>query len=517
MVSLILSIFRFFIGICGFAFAFVIITNSEKKSTSRYFGLSEFFLGIWMTLAGFQEAYKWYYLDKPIVLTCLLGAEYISAELAVVSVFYFVYNFGKISTYRRSIANYSLYAVPVVNLLIYLVDHFIFGQSPFFDSKASIDMDTIIGGFIFNKKILYYVHNYYCYILLGIIILLFLYKAITNFREYKKIMLFFACGVLIFMIPSMNWFIMENFFFVSHENASHFIDSFSTLFMMTASFFVFVYDEREQSVTLCKNQVFNHSNTPIFIFDGDDKLIETNMAAANLLSNYHIFANKFDPFDTVFPLDKVQQLGIPNLDDENNSSYFSFTSDKKLFYAKKVPVLTTNKKINSYYLVFSRMDFYAESVRHLEQTAFIDSVSGFKKKTPLVQQIFNDISMHSRAICLISLCLNKYEFLLEQNGFLGTNKIIADFSAKLKATIPETDSIFRISDSTFAFILPVTMSNQLPELFHSIKKACLGFSKKDDLSISIGYTVSTNKDVDDIDGFIEKSYQNMLLDKKNPN
>lgn len=106
---------------------------------------------------------------------------------------------------------------------------------------------------------------------------------------------------------------------------------------------------------------------------------------------------------------------------------------------------------------------------------------------------------------------------MEQNGFLGTNKIIADFSAKLKATIPETDSIFRIYDSTFAFILPVTMSNQLPELFHSIKKACLGFSKKDDLSISIGYTVSTNKDVDDIDGFIEKSYQNMLLDKKNPN
>lgn len=515
MVSLTLSILRFFIGVCGFAFAFIIIINNDKKSTSRYFGLSELFLGIWMTLAAFQEAYKWFYLENPFVLTYLLGAEYISAELAVVSVFYFVLHFGKISSYKKSVLNYFLYAVPGINTIIYLVSHIFFGRSPFFYSDANIDIETIVGGFLFNKKILYYIHCYYCYVLLGIIILLFLYKAITNFKEYKKIMLFFACGVLIFLIPSMNWFIMENFYFVSHENASYFIDSFSTLFMMTASFFVFFYDEREQSVALCKNQVYNHSNTPIFIFNGDDKLIETNMAAANLLSNYHIFAKKFESFETVFPLDKVQQLGITNLDDEHDSSYFSFNSDKKLFYAKKVPVLSKNKKINSYYLIFSRMDFYAESVRHLEQTAFIDSVSGFKRKTPLIQQIFNDISMHSRAICLVSLCLNKYESLLEQNGLIGTNNIIADFSTKLKAAIPETDSIFRISDSTFAFILPVTMSKQLPELFHSIKKACLNFSKKDDLSVSIGYTVSTNKDVDDINGFIEKSYQNMLLDKKN--
>lgn len=519
MASLILSIIRFFVGISGFAYSFIILHNSEKRSTSRYFGFAEFFMGLWMTISGFQEAYSNILIENPYILSIIIGIQYIITEFAVISILYFSINFGKILNLRKKVNSLTLYLIPIILIIVFACSHIFYNISPFFNTdinqaKFITDNNKNAGSFLFHKKNLYYFHCYLCYCLLGITIILLILRTITNFKEYKRLLMLFAVGVFAFSLQNFNIFIKENFFSYLKEINSYNIETLCAFFMMTASFLVFYFDERQQSIILCKKQLFNYSNTPIFIFGKDNKLIETSYAANELLSYYHIFVKKFDNFDKVFPIEKVQQLGIQNLENEKHASYFSFSSDKKLFYARKIPISSMGQKIKSYYLIFSRMDFYAESVRQLEQAAFTDAVSGFKKRGSLLQQIFNDISMHSMSICLIVMSINNYEIIMEDNGLTNGNKIVSQFCKMLKDSITETDLIYRISDSTFAFILPITMTKKLPQLFAKIKKDCKNFSKDNDFSVSIGYTVSTNKDANSIDEFIEKGYQNMLLDRK---
>ncbi|MDE5898281.1 MAG: hypothetical protein K2H09_03325 [Treponemataceae bacterium] len=515
---------RLFITICCFCYSVVLFSSSSKDSAGRYLGLSEFFLGLWNLFDALQEILKNILFSDPNYILLLQSLIYVVAEFACVSALLFVKRLFVLEDSDRKRRTYAVFLFPLFMILLVAVFVLFTHGNPFLKTGGYPGSnDFFLWGYYYPKRPLYYVHCVYCYAVLALSVSLVLRHCVSGFRENKRILLFVAVCLVVFILPSVYKVFFANSSISQRIELPVLFDAFCIFFATTGAFLALHFDFNERSVSMCKNQMYESLRLPIFVFNKDEKILHVNEFAWKFLQTYKISIRKFDAITAVFPKESLQVLGIPDAASKNAEFYFSGVQDRSLYHGRKIDIAGgANRSIGSY-VILSKIDFYTGIIRQLEKAAYTCEVTGFRKRDAFEHLISGELQKHSETVCVVFAAVKGLSKLNESIGLKKTDMYIKKFSLILRSSLDDVLSrdgaacaspeIFRLAGSLFGFLLPISAEAEIPLVFKEVRAGCSRFSKNKAAALlcSLGYSVASGTR-NSVDAVFQKSYQNMLLD-----
>ena len=177
------------------------------------------------------------------------------------------------------------------------------------------------------------------------------------------------------------------------------------------------------------------------------------------------------------------------------------------------------------FIFLSKIDFYSEILRNLEQKSYTDEITGYKRSSIFIQYLTGELQKKSE---LQLVCVGSIENLAHLNseiGIIKTDKYIHYFAEILRMCIHQSAEkinyfekieLFRLNGSLFSFVLPAQFEDEIVPLFKSVRAECHKFSrnKPAELSCSLGYSIA-NGSSGNVEKIVRKSYSNLLLDRQN--
>lgn len=513
-------------SILALTYAIILIQNSSKYSPTRYFGFAEASLGLWNLFSSLQIQIS----DVDIVIL-LRSLIYIFSDFACTSILLYCFLSTSIITSKHKKYIILSYAIPIISLIATLFSFMFLRINPYIVNPELNSLESIhlpFQDYMFQKKPLYFFHCIYCYLLLFLTIILFLKNIIINPKENKRIISLTTIGIIVFFIPNIYRIFIENFKHENIETLSPYFDGFAFIFMCTISFIAIYFDKNENSINICKTRFYNYAGLPIFIFSKNMKFLQLNKVGKEFIKTYGIPLKKFDNFEQVFPESKLKILGIPGTNTENSNSefYISVDKDQKIYYGQKQEIKSLSNKTTGYFIFLSKLDFYTEIIKQLERTAYTDEISGCRKRFIFSQYLNCELQNKSETQLICTAALDNLEKVNKNYSILQADSYIKNFSEFLKNLInnhkimkeradDKKIEIFRMYGASFMFILPIEFEKVIVSLFKTIRSECIKMSenKSEPITCSLGYSVG-NENSPNSDNIIQKSYTNMLLDRK---
>ena len=518
------ALIRIFIALFCFFYSAVVFISNNSESSSKYFGLAQFALGIWCLFDGIEGL-----VESPRYIILMQSFIYISAEVSACSLLLFAA--GLSSVIKRKSAIRFAYALPllflIATMLLFLfTDEALFLKMPS-ESFVLVSSEFFLPGYIYPKRFAYYIHAAYCYSIVPALIATFSYNGLKNFRENKKIFVLLAAGMTIFLIPNFHKFFIENYRSSGYDDIQEFFYSLCIFFMSSLTFYALQTDKNHRCVALCNKSMYDDSSLPIFVFNGEKRLLQLNRSAVQFLSRYRITPKKFDRYDRIFSEETFITLGTNEDSSAMSEFYLSGTADKKLYFARMSGIFINERKLTGYWLALFKLDFYDAVIRHLENALYADSVTGLQKRGAFIEQVANLLQKRGEPLILLCAAIDDFETLNGSLGFDGAEGYVKHFALLLQQELgriaaPQPGSaeeaavrLFRVNDFAFAAILFMEHEDKIPSFLKSIRQECARFSKGKErgLSCSIGYSVTAGDGVSAAE-FFQQSYDNMLLNRK---
>lgn len=514
---------RLLISALCLTYSIILIQNSTRFSPMRHFGFSEGALGLWYLFSGLQLQIS----DVEIVIL-MRSLVYVFSEFACASVFLYCFlSTSLVAENHYKFINF-IYLVPIISIIITLLSFIFFRVNPYIVNLDSCYLDTLslpFKDYMLKKRGLYFAHCFFCYLLLSLTIGTFTKNIIKNPKENKRITMLTTIGIIVFFIPNFYRLYTENFSHQNIENLSSFFELFAFLFMSSISFAAVYFDKNEMNANICKTSFYEFSGLPVFIFTADMKFLQVNSIGKKFLDDYEIKVKKFDSFETIFPNAKLKIFGIPDSPASDSEFYISSEKDKKLYYAQKQETKDRNNQLYGYFIFLSKIDFYSEIIRNLEQKSYTDEITGCKRSSIFIQYLTGELQKKSE---LQLVCVGSIENLAHLNseiGIIKTDKYIHYFAEILRMCIHQSAEkinyfekieLFRLNGSLFSFVLPAQFEDEIVPLFKSVRAECHKFSrnKPAELSCSLGYSIA-NGSSGNVEKIVRKSYSNLLLDRQN--
>ena len=513
---------RLLISALCLTYSIILIQNSTRFSPMRHFGFSEGALGLWYLFSGLQIQIS----DVEIVIL-LRSLVYVFSEFACASVFLYCFlSTSLVAENHYKFINF-IYLVPIISIIITLLSFIFFRVNPYIVNLDSCYLDTLslpFKDYMLKKRGLYFAHCFFCYLLLSLTIGIFTRNIIKHPKENKRITMLTTIGIIVFFIPNFYRLYTENFSHQNIENLSSFFELFAFLFMSSISFAAVYFDKNEMNANICKTSFYEFSGLPVFIFTADMKFLQVNSIGKKFLDDYEIKVKKFDSFETIFPNAKLKIFGIPDSPASDSEFYISSEKDKKLYYAQKQETKDRNNQLYGYFIFLSKIDFYSEIIKNLEQKSYTDEITGCKRSSIFIQHLTGELQKKSDMHLVCAASIENLEMLNKKIGIIKTDSYIKDFAEILRNSLcrsaeniqyPEKIEVFRLNGSLFAFVLPSQFENEIPQLFKSIRTECYKFSKSrpEVLTCSLGYSVTDNVFCN-VESIMHKCYGNMLLDRQ---
>ncbi len=518
------ALIRIFIALFCFFYSAVVFISSNSESSSKYFGLSQFSLGIWCLFDGIEGL-----VESPRYIILIQSFIYIAAEVSACSLLMFAAGLSSVIKRRRIIR--FLYVLPLsflaITLLLFLcTDEALFLKMPS-ESFVLASGEFFLPGYLYPKRFAYYMHAAYCYSIVPALIATFSYNGLKNFRENKKIFVLLAAGMVIFLIPNFHKFFIENYRSVGYDDIQEFFYSLCIFFMSSLTFYALQTDKNHRCVALCNKSMYDVSSQPIFVFNGEKRLLQLNRSAVQFLSRYRIMPKKFDRYDRIFSEETFITLGTNEDSSAMSEFYLSGTADKKLYFARMSGIFINERKLTGYWLALFKLDFYDAVIRHLESALYADAVTGLHKSGAFIEQVANLLQKRGEPLILLCAAIDDFDGLIGSLGFEGADGYVKHFVALLEQELQrivtpdpgsaeeEAGRLFRINDSAFAAILFMEHEEKIAALFKCIRQECARFSKGKEyaLSCSAGYSVTAGGAAGAAE-FFQQSYANMLLNRK---
>lgn len=507
--------FKLIIAILCFFYGILFFQTCPKSSAGRYCGIGEFSIGFWSIFDEIQS-----FLQNTESILYIQTLTYICAEVAVCSFITFTSKMVISSPIKKQYISY-VFLFPGITLILNIITE-LFTTSHLFLCIPKNMLITTYPGYNFPKTYYYYFHSVICY---TVIIMTIFMPFIHNTRHKKNsplLSLSYALAAIYFFISNFYKFIIENFFPYIYLNFPEQMNSISFLVFSTVTFFSVFFQKDEYNLRLVTEKLYDSIEFPIIIFSNDDKYIDSNKSANELMEKYRINISGNSNFSSIFTEDKFSTLGTSSSAD---SFFLSGIQDKHLYYCKKTNLFSFTKKQIGYYLTFAKIDIYSEHLKHLDHAAHSDELTGCKKRTSFDQ--FYLEQNHSKKEPLIVICarINHLEQLNEKIGLKKTDLYVVNFSNILKNSITKHNiqngmekNLFRISGSLFTFIVSAKNQDEIVDFFKTIRRECSAFSKNrvEQLSCSLGYSVSINKETTS-EKALQKSFDNMMLDTASVN
>ncbi len=503
------AIFRIIFSLFLFFYAALFLQTNSKESPSISCAKAFLLIGTWKLLDALQ---------------CIIReTEYI---MIIQSLSYLLANAGTFTMFRialqlepsfkkqtqKNISN-ILVLFPILLSVVTITYMLFTNKSIFVVMQDTLTSTLVTPGYHLPKKPLYYIHSIYSYGMLTSSLIIFMIKAFKTFENLKKQYLILLIGTIIYLIPSLVRFTFENFQHDQYSYLTDFISEFS--FFLTCSFFFysFYFMDSQQLIRVFRTSFFESSHDIILIFNKEDKFLTANKKAQDFLYNHNIKPVVYTHQNKLLDTSDLQKFDIATPESEESYFYLSSNLEKKMYYCNKCDILSRNKKKIGSYIIIHSMEHYNSLIQQLEYNSSSDTLTGCKNASAFDKTIVKQYASQRSPIIIVAARIRNLNELNSTMGYVKTDTYIKQFATILKENVPEKTIIFRIGGSLFGFALPLSFETQITELFKNIKKSCSAFSKAktNSLNCSLGYTIATS--CANLSLALEKSYENMLLDK----
>lgn len=501
-------IIRIFISLACFIFAFLFVKSSRKDSLGQTCGLGEFMMGTWILLDGIR-----YLFTDPYSLITFRSFAFITSEFGAFFLFLSAYRICIPPEKQLDKEMYILIVFPIIFTFLHIFFK-IFNNTDFFFRYE-------------NKQITFrtssFAHLIYCFILMLLSEFFYLYKSIFPGKDKRLPYIANSLAVIVLLTSNLYKFAVNEELIYSFKKLPELFYTFGN-FNITLVIFITVYfHEIRKANRFFDSQFFDSAPYSVIIFNKNKNYVDSNVSAKEFFNSYKIQPHQYDNYKILFPEEKFQQLGIPNSQDIEKVFYLSALQDKRLFYAVFTEIFDNSQHIVGYYLTILKMELYTSVMQQLEYLAYTDSLTNCSKKIVFERKFLATIHNSRTQFLLICASINNLEKVNSELGITKGDMYLKTFVDILQKNINSLENlpkekqteIFRMTGTVFVFFVPLNMQNLIPEFFKNIKTDCTIFSKtkKVALSCSLGYSV-TSKTSNNVMRTFQKSYENMLLDKK---
>ena len=513
------AIFRIIFSLFLYFYAVLFFQSSKKKSPSISCAFAFLFVGIWKLLDALQ---------------CLNR----TAE-SILLIQNFTYLLANISTYtmlciavrlsvpkNKSTKNYHTFLVifPLAQFFISSLYLLFTSKSIFVTLATPLNFNLATPGYHMDKLPFYYIHSLYSYGMIATSLTIFVIKAYKTFSHLKKTYFSLLIGTLVYLIPSLIRFSLENFNKGQYSFAFDFVSEFSFFITCTIYFFVLYFIDSEHVFRIFSDSFFDSADEVIILFNSNGKYLNTNKNGIEFFNRYILNPSIYTSIDDIFDEVKFQKLDITTENEQKNIFYLSSQIDKQTYYCSKHNLINKRGKYCGFYIIINELEIYNSLINKLEQQAYIDELTGCHKRITFVQNTTKKYYSNRESFLIVSCRIPNLQECNQVMGFTKTDNYIVSFYQIINNAlnvIPEeiakNTAIFRMTGSIFSFTLPADCEKFIPDIFKLIKSDCTSFSrtKNEPLKCSLGYSIVPNGT--NINKGFEKSYQNMLLDTKDRN
>lgn len=507
------AILRISLGILNLAYSIFFFQSSRRGSAGRSLAYSEFFFSLWTLFDGIECL-----LSKSDDIVVIQSFIFLSAECATYFLYFFARRLSVPKNQTKHTRMYFLSIMPIIMVVSCIISIIFTNSSIFVKLPDQPFSEGMLSGYKFSKKPMYYIHSVYSYTLIVLAVISFIYNSFKSFKHHKRLFLMGILGLVIFLIPELYKFVIQNFIPDRYGDFNFVIVALSKFSASTIFFFAFYFLESELNLRYFNEQSFTNARNPIFIFTKNNEYIETNDTGVEFFKKYSLNPDIYTNFDKIFSTDKFIKLGIPGVENPELDFYLKNIDTGDIFLCSIVRLYNKRKIISGYYLFLTKIEIFANIVTQLEQSAYNDELTGCKRRSLFEQSIFKKYGSMREPVCIICAKISDLAVSNKKIGYKKTDSFIIKFSEILKKNLTSTQElidekveIFRMDGSTFSFVLPIAFENQLPALFKSIKSECNHLSKNSENKIScmLGYSVIQN--CTGIAKGLDKSFENMQL------
>lgn len=502
-----IAINRMIVGLVSIVFGVLFSRNRNVFKYGFWFSISLCFIGFWYIL-DFLQIYTRNYEHESIANIQVF--IFIITEVLTYSLMMFNFYFcNKEKSVFFQISKFLLLVPIVVTILVFFNGSSLFLQTNSISSKL---IKNPLLGYYLGKNKFYYVHIVYCIYTLIISLVLTVSSFFKETRISKNVYIAIFFSIILICVPTFNRVVVSNFISKSLSDATEHISTFCVLLAVSISFFVLSYDSSIVCLDRGKKNLFYNCGFAVLIFDNHEKFLDANDFGFDFLKKYDFkIENKF-LFSQIKENKMLQKVSLPG-QSSNENSFFLYAVNENLNYlVKKVPVENTLKFQTGFLLLIENVESYFTTMSNYEYSSIYDEETDCIKGKYFENKIQNYISKEEPIIIVMCSIQNITE-INEQFGYKTANEVLTKFSEIIK-NCSQIAEIFKLSYSSFGFILDSSTQSSIKSLFNAIRRECEQFFTEKEIPIKsrLGYTV-TDSSKKSAQEFIDDSISNMMLDK----
>lgn len=498
--------------ILGFLSITLGIIYSRSRDSYKYgfwFSLSLAFIGLWCIL-DFMQIYTRSYEHKSIAN--IQVAVFVVSEFLAYSIMMFNFYFCRCQdTVFFKVFRFFIFVPIVFIILLFFNGTNLIIYSELISSKAN---GNPLSGYFYKKTNFYYLHIGFCIFTIFVSFILTIRSFFHEQKINKSVYISIFFSIMLFSVPTFNKMIIANFVSRSIFAISEHISTFSILLAVLLSFFMLTFDNSIVCIEKSRKNLFEFIGFPVLIFDINQRFLDANNRGREFISEYGLNPDGKFSFSEIEKNKFLQKIGFPNQTVNDNSFFLYSLKTNKNFIVKKIPIVNRFHFQQGVIILIEDIERYFSSVEDYEYPIIYDEETDCIKGKYFENRVQNFLLKSTESILIVIANIQNISDINELLGIKKANGIVNEFLRILR-NVNENPELFRISMSSFGFILDAQKQSEIKNIFNSIRLECKEFSVKNgiELKCRLGYTITQFNKRTALE-YIDESIANMMLDHK---
>lgn len=256
-------------------------------------------------------------------------------------------------------------------------------------------------------------------------------------------------------------------------------------FVMSIFILIFIYDGQELLSQGLKRNMIDSFGVPVFLFSPNLEFCYANNEGEAFIKKYELKADSGTKLNDFFALQHFNFIALPQKKDDSETHYIISLIDEITYTVKRTPLYTRFNNICGYSVIVSE---YENSflVSSLEESSFTDSLT-FCKTSQIFENSLFEIQKNTGKASYMIVKLKNLSKINEELGHAAGDEYIKTTVNLLQ--ISQSNTVFRLESSTFAFFLNDSDIENLEPIKKRIANACKDFSAMRSIPLELDISV----------------------------
>ncbi|OJF75849.1 MAG: hypothetical protein BKP49_10340 [Treponema sp. CETP13] len=339
--------------------------------------------------------------------------------------------------------------------------------------------ETIFGGW-------FYVHSIYSYALVCLGSILLVIKSSKKETKNRISYILMALISIIYCIQNILVTFGTSFGFRFSTRILH-------LLLLVIFFGITFYNKKATITYYGKYSFMENINDTLLIFNLKNELIYYNATGKKFFEETGIIYKPYISFPNIFAQNLFTPLGKTYFENTIECYYLQHKDNHQVFYIEKAPIFDKKDTLLGCYLSIKNMKSFDKFTETLEKNAHLDSLCQCSNRA-LYEEEKNTLLEEAKYPCAVLIAdIDDLKTVNDYYGHKTGDEYIKTSYKILQNNLKETEYIYRYKGDEFLIFLQDTTDTKIQTFSDTIKNQCNKQKTEFNFSISIGYSIITNK------------------------